>query len=67
MGLLTTLHVELPGWLVDRLEELPAVLPTLEERMDVADELADLTWRSGDGARSPHSWSRRTGPCCPWA
>ncbi|WP_152354660.1 nucleoside deaminase [Brachybacterium subflavum] len=49
MGLVTTLHVELPGWLVDRLEELPAVLPTLEERMDVADELADLTWRSGDG------------------
>ncbi|UEJ81422.1 nucleoside deaminase [Brachybacterium halotolerans subsp. kimchii] len=49
MDLVTTLHVELPGWLVARLEELPPLLPTVEEQMDVADELADLTWRSGDG------------------
>ncbi|MCG7308100.1 nucleoside deaminase [Brachybacterium sp. ACRRE] len=49
MDLVTTLHVELPGWLFARLEELPPLLPTVEEQMDVADELADITWRSGDG------------------
>ena len=45
----TSFTASLPAWLVDDLDRLPAVLPTLEERMRLVNELADRNWRAGNG------------------
>jgi tRNA(Arg) A34 adenosine deaminase TadA len=49
MPLASSLSASLPAWLLDELDELPTVLPTLEERMDLVNALADRNWREGSG------------------
>lgn len=49
MTLATSYDASLPGWLLDRLDALPAVLPTNEERMALVNDLADRNWRAGNG------------------
>lgn len=49
MPLASSLSASLPAWLLDGLDELPAVLPTLEDRMDLVNALADRNWREGSG------------------
>jgi tRNA(Arg) A34 adenosine deaminase TadA len=49
MTLATSYDARLPEWLTARFDALPAVLPTLEERMDLVNDLADRNWRAGDG------------------
>jgi len=49
MTLATTYDAALPEWLLARLDRLPAVLPTREERMDLVNDLADRNWRAGNG------------------
>jgi tRNA(Arg) A34 adenosine deaminase TadA len=49
MPLATDFSVSLPDWLAAELDSLPAVLPTLEERMDLVNALADRNWREGSG------------------
>ena len=39
----------LPDWLVAEIDTLPAVLPTLDERMRLVNDLADRNWRAGNG------------------
>ncbi len=49
MSFATDLSASLPSWLVSDLENLPVSLPTLEERMDLVNDLADRNWRAGNG------------------
>ncbi len=49
MSLATSLSASLPAWLIDELPDLPEVLPTLEDRMDLVNALADRNWREGSG------------------
>jgi tRNA(Arg) A34 adenosine deaminase TadA len=49
MTLATSLSATLPDWLVADLSSIPSVLPTLEDRMDLVNELADRNWRAGNG------------------
>ncbi len=49
MTLATTISASLPDWLTDELDALPSVLPTLEDRMDLVNALADRNWREGSG------------------
>lgn len=49
MPLASSLSASLPAWLLDELDELPTVLPTLEDRMDLVNALADRNWREGSG------------------
>lgn len=39
----------LPSWLQERLPDLPSTLTSLEERMDLVNDLADRNWRAGNG------------------
>ena len=45
----TAFSASLPAWLADDVAELPAELPTLEDRMDLVNDLADRNWRAGNG------------------
>jgi len=49
MSLATGFSASLPDWLVAELDTLPTVLPTLEDRMDLVNVLADRNWREGSG------------------
>lgn len=49
MPIATSFTMTLPAWLVDEADALPAVLPTLEERMALVNRLADRNWREGNG------------------
>ncbi|KAA9135879.1 nucleoside deaminase [Microbacterium caowuchunii] len=49
MSLATSLSASLPAWLIDELPDLPETLPTLEDRMDLVNALADRNWREGSG------------------
>jgi tRNA(Arg) A34 adenosine deaminase TadA len=49
MPLATHFSASLPAWLLADLDTLPTVLPTLEERMDLVNALADRNWREGSG------------------
>ena len=49
MPLATTYDASLPDWLIEDLESLPTVLPTVPERMRLVNELADRNWRAGNG------------------
>lgn len=49
MPIATSFTMTLPAWLVDEADALPAVLPTLEERMALVNSLADRNWREGNG------------------
>jgi len=49
MSLATGFSASLPDWLVAELDTLPTVLPTLEDRMDLVNALADRNWREGSG------------------
>ncbi len=49
MELATSFDAELPNWLIDDLGALPRVLPTVDERMRLVNELADRNWRAGNG------------------
>ncbi|MFT4212853.1 MAG: nucleoside deaminase [Microbacterium sp.] len=49
MTLATHVSASLPAWLTAELDTLPAVLPTLEDRMDFVNALADRNWREGSG------------------
>ena len=49
MPISTSFTMTLPTWLVDEADTLPAVLPTLEERMALVNRLADRNWREGNG------------------
>jgi tRNA(Arg) A34 adenosine deaminase TadA len=49
MTLSSAFSVSLPDWLLGELDQLPDVLPTAEERMDVVNALADRNWREGNG------------------
>lgn len=49
MPLATHFSASLPDWLLADLDTLPTVLPTLEERMDLVNALADRNWREGSG------------------
>jgi hypothetical protein len=49
MELATTFDATLPDWLIDDLDTLPRVLPTVEERMRLVNDLADRNWRAGNG------------------
>ena len=49
MPLATSYDASLPDWLIDDLESLPKVLPTVPERMRLVNELADRNWRAGNG------------------
>lgn len=49
-SLATAFSVALPEWLVDDLDDLAArPLDTTEQRMSLANELADRNWRAGNG------------------
>lgn len=49
-SLATAFSVALPEWLVDDLDDLAArPLETTEQRMSLANELADRNWRAGNG------------------
>jgi tRNA(Arg) A34 adenosine deaminase TadA len=47
--LTSTFSASLPDWLVADLPNLPAVLPTVDDRMDLVNMLADRNWRAGNG------------------
>lgn len=49
MPIATSFTMTLPAWLVDEADTLPAVLPTLEDRMALVNRLADRNWREGNG------------------
>ncbi|WP_434970388.1 nucleoside deaminase [Microbacterium sp. bgisy207] len=49
MTIATSFTMTLPAWLADEADALPAVLPTLEERMALVNRLADRNWREGNG------------------
>jgi tRNA(Arg) A34 adenosine deaminase TadA len=49
MDLATSFDATLPDWLIDDLDTLPGVLPTVEERMRLVNDLADRNWRAGNG------------------
>lgn len=49
MTIATSFTMSLPAWLSAELDALPAVLPTLEERMALVNALADRNWREGNG------------------
>ncbi|WP_159501933.1 nucleoside deaminase [Microbacterium sp. 18062] len=49
MPLASALSASLPSWLLDELDDLPAVLSTAEDRMDLVNALADRNWREGSG------------------
>jgi tRNA(Arg) A34 adenosine deaminase TadA len=49
MALATGFSASLPAWLLDGIDVLPSVLPTLEDRMDLVNALADRNWREGSG------------------
>jgi tRNA(Arg) A34 adenosine deaminase TadA len=49
MPLATTFDASLPEWLIHDLDSLPRVLPTVEERMRLVNDLADRNWRAGNG------------------
>ncbi|MFG6401102.1 MULTISPECIES: nucleoside deaminase [unclassified Microbacterium] len=49
MTLATAFSAALPDWLLAELPTLPEALPTLEERMDLVNALADRNWREGNG------------------
>lgn len=49
MTLALSYSASLPEWLVAELPALPATLPTLEDRMDLVNQLADRNWREGNG------------------
>lgn len=49
MTLASSFSASLPNWLVADLPNLPAVLPTREDRMDLVNDLADRNWRAGNG------------------
>jgi tRNA(Arg) A34 adenosine deaminase TadA len=49
MDLATSFDATLPDWLIDDLDTLPRVLPTVEERMRLVNDLADRNWRAGNG------------------
>lgn len=49
MTIATSFTMTLPAWLADEADSLPAVLPTLEERMALVNRLADRNWREGNG------------------
>ncbi|MEV7691730.1 nucleoside deaminase [Microbacterium sp. NPDC089189] len=49
MPLASSFSASLPAWLLADLDGLPRVLPTLEERMDLVNALADRNWREGSG------------------
>jgi len=49
MNFATSFSASLPAWLVTELPSLPTVLPSLEERMDLVNALADRNWREGNG------------------
>ncbi len=49
MDLATSFDATLPDWLIDDLDTLPRVLPTLDERMRLVNDLADRNWRAGNG------------------
>lgn len=49
MNFATSFSASLPAWLVAELPSLPTVLPSLEERMDLVNALADRNWREGNG------------------
>ncbi|WP_448006635.1 nucleoside deaminase [Agromyces bauzanensis] len=49
-SLATDFSASLPGWLVDDLDDLAArPLGSIEERIALANELADRNWRAGNG------------------
>ncbi|MGP3535044.1 nucleoside deaminase [Microbacterium sp. RD1] len=49
MTLASGFSASLPDWLEADLPNLPVVLPTLEDRMDLVNDLADRNWRAGNG------------------
>jgi tRNA(Arg) A34 adenosine deaminase TadA len=49
MQLATAFAASLPDWLIDEIPALPRVLPSLEERMRLVNDLADRNWRAGNG------------------
>jgi len=49
MDLATSFDATLPDWLIENLDTLPRVLPTVEERMRLVNDLADRNWRAGNG------------------
>lgn len=49
MPLPTSFGASLPSWLTTELPDLPTVLATVEERMDLVNDLADRNWRAGTG------------------
>ena len=49
MTLATGFTASLPPWLVAELDQLPATLPTAEDRMRLVNQLADRNWREGNG------------------
>jgi tRNA(Arg) A34 adenosine deaminase TadA len=49
MHLASSFSATVPSWLLERAPSLPGVLPTLEDRMDLVNELADRNWRAGNG------------------
>lgn len=49
MPLASSFSASLPAWLLADLDDLPRVLPTLEDRMDLVNALADRNWREGSG------------------
>lgn len=48
-ALATTFGASLPGWLLAELASLPTVLPTADDRVRLANDLADRNWREGNG------------------
>ncbi len=49
MSVATAFSASLPAWLLAEADQLPEVLPTLEDRMDLVNALADRNWREGSG------------------
>lgn len=49
MHLTTSFTASLPDWLVAEIDTLPAVLPTVDDRMRLVNDLADRNWRAGNG------------------
>lgn len=45
----TSLTAQLPDWLQLELPQLPATLPSAEERVALVNRLADRNWREGNG------------------
>src|SRR3546814_17494428 len=49
MTLASSFSATLPDWLLADLPNLPEMLPSLEDRMDLVNDLADRNWRAGNG------------------